>query len=416
MRRLCLILALAATAASAQDSPFDLYRKQPADGPAAAYLRLRDAEATFRGTDQWDAYVQMRAQAAAPLGLHAEALRWWDARRGDPRTDVPPPEALPAGTRAVDAAEWIAAHAGQVVMVNEAHHDASSRLLTLRLLPLLYDQGFRYLAAETFRPDSVLGVQPGYPTPEMGPYVRDPVFGAVVREALRLGYTLVPYEIEDDDDDDSVDRQILRDSMEAVHLAERTVERDPAARVLVHAGFGHIYETADERWHPMAAYFRERTGIDPLTVDQTTLRESSVPAFESAAYRGALPLLGDAPAILLDSADVPLRLGVDSPVDVVVVRPRTVHADGRPTWMALGGSRQPQSVLLPAECAETLCVVEVRNPDEPGSTPVDRAVVDHAVDTVVYVGHGARVDVTVVDGRTGERLLPVVPPSIRLLD
>lgn len=408
MRRLCIALLLAATAASAQSSPFDLYRARPGDGPAAAYLRLSDAEATFRGTDQWDAYAQLRAQKAAPLGLHAEALRWWDARSGDAPASVPPATALPAGTRAVDAAEWIAAHAGQVVMVNEAHHDASSRLLTLELLPLLYAQGFRYFAAEAFAADSALAEQPGYPTPAMGTYLGEPVFGAVVREALRLGYTLVPYEIEDEEYREGGNSQARRDSMEAVHLAERTVERDPAARVLVHAGFAHVSETADEYWHPMAAYFRERTGIDPLTVDQTTLRESSVPAFDSAVYRGTLPFLGDAPAVLLDPSGVPLRLGVDAPIDLVVVRPRTVYADDRPTWMALGGANAPHAIPTPEACAATVCVAEARRPDAPGSTPLDRVVAEGVPEVVVYVPTDRAAVVTFLDGRTGEPVGPTV--------
>ncbi len=403
MRRLCLVLLLAASAASAQDSPFDLVRARPDDGPAAAYLRLRDAEVTFRGTDQWDTYAQMRAQAAAPLGLHAEAIWWWDARRGDAPASAPSPEALPDGAHAVGAAEWIAASAGQVVMVNEAHHDAASRLLTLELLPRLYAQGYRYFAAEAFAADSVLAAQPGYPTPAMGPYVGEPVFGAIVREALRLGYTLVPYEIEDEERGGD-DPQARRDSMQAVHLAVRTVERDPAARVLVHAGFGHIYEAPDEYWRPMAAYFRERTGIDPLTVDQIEVSEGSVPAFESAAYRGALPLLGDAPSVLLDSADAPLRLGVDAPIDLIVVRPRTVYADGRPTWMALGGAFTPHTVRTPEACTATVCVAEARRTGEPDSTPLDRTVIDGVPEFVIYAPRGEAAVVTFRGGRTGEKI------------
>ena len=45
--------------------------------------------------------------------------------------------------------------------------------------------------------------------------------------------------------------------------------RYPDAKVLVHAGYSHVLETASERWYPMALYFREITGIDPVTVDDT---------------------------------------------------------------------------------------------------------------------------------------------------
>ncbi|HEX9953106.1 MAG TPA: hypothetical protein VGB53_15155 [Rubricoccaceae bacterium] len=410
MRRLGAVLLLASLAAAAlsvparaQESPFALRRAQPGDGPAAGYLRLRDAEAAFRGGERWDEYTQYRAQAAAALGLHAEALAWWDGRHS-PVTA--PAVVFGSPPRAADAAEWIAARAdtARVVMVNEAHHDAASRLLTLALLPRLYAEGYRYFAAEAFAADSVLAAQPPYPTPAMGTYLGEPVFGEIVREALRLGYTLVPYEIEDGEEG-GPDPQARRDSMQAVHLAERTVERDPAARVLVHAGFAHVYETADEYWHPMAAFFRERTGIDPLTVDQIAMSEHSTRAYDSVDYRAAESSLRGVPAVLLPPSGEPLRLGNAAPVDVQVVRPRTVYRDGRPTWMALGGSRVLETVPLPDACVRTICVAEVRLPGEPGSTPLDRVVAEHVREAAVYVPAMGPFEVTVVDGRTGT-LLP----------
>ncbi|HEX8298676.1 MAG TPA: hypothetical protein VF594_05885 [Rubricoccaceae bacterium] len=399
MRRLVFLALLAASAAGAQESPFALFRAQPGDGPAAPYLRLRDAEAAFRGGERWNDYTQYRAQAAAAVGLHADALAMWDAPRGPVTRPAVVLYPLP---RAVEAAEWIAARAdsSRVVMVNEAHHDAASRLLTLALLPRLYDAGYRYFAAEAFATDSVLAAGPAYPTPEMGTYLGEPVFGEIVREALRLGYTLVPYEIEDDERG-GPDPQARRDSMQAVHLAERTVERDPDARVLVHAGFGHVYETADEYWRPMAAFFRERTGIDPLTVDQAAMSERSTRAYDSVEYRATESSLRGVPAVLLRPTGEPLRLGDAVPVDVQVVRPRTVYRNGRPTWMSLGGTRALQTVALPEACARTLCVAEVRRPGEPGSTPLDRAVAENTREAAVYVPATGPFDVTVVDGRTG---------------
>jgi hypothetical protein len=381
----------------------------PGDGPAAAYLRLRDAEATYRDSDEWEnVYLQMRAQTAAALGLHAEALATWDAARGGGPDSV---GTLPAGTRAVDAVAFLAAAADtvRVVMVNEAHHDAAGRLLTLRLLPALYAKGFRYFAAETFSPDSALAAQPAYPTPETGVYLGEPVFGEIVREALRLGYTLVPYEIEEAEEaagDPALSRQQLRDSMQARHLADRTLGRDPEARVLVHAGFGHVYEEASERWHPMAVYFREITGVDPLTVDQVEMSERSAPAFESPRYRAALAasLVGGAPVVLTDASGQALA-GGSAPVDVQVVRPRTRYADGRPAWMAMGGTREAHRVTLPDACAATVCVVEVRRPREPGSTPLDRVVADGAAEAVAFVPSDGLWEIAVRDGRSGDTLL-----------
>ncbi|HEX8386237.1 MAG TPA: hypothetical protein VF576_08640 [Rubricoccaceae bacterium] len=426
-----LVCAAPAFAQGASDlsSPFSLTRPREGDGPASAYLRLRDAEAAYRGsTDWWSNYAQNRAGAAARLGLHAEALRYYDASSGAGPDSV---GVLPPGTRAVDAVDYLAAAAdtARVIIVNEAHHDAASRLLTLRLLPVLYERGFRYFAAETFAPDSVLAAQPPYPTAAMGHFVGEPVFGQVVREALRLGYTLVPYEIEDADEataDTALSRQQLRDMTQARHLAERTVVRDPEARVLVHAGFGHVYEGADEYWYPMALYFRERTGIDPLTVDQVEMSERSELAFEHPRYRAAVDagLVGEASVVLVDPAGAPLAPVGGALVDLQAVRPRTVYRGGRPTWMRLGGRSYRESVDLPAVCAAVLCVVEARELGEPrdalppgagpsDAVPLDRVLAEGAGPVMLFRPRSAWIK-TVRDGQTGATLLHVFVGSFRI--
>jgi len=113
-----------------------------------------------------------------------------------------------------------------------------------------------------------------------GSYIEEPVFGAVVRTALRLGYTLVPYEHSGraTDDEDGLTRQQRRDQGQARNLRDRIFQQNPDAKVLAHAGFGHVEEVVSPRFYPMAVCFTEMTGIDLVTVDQTTLSERSTPA------------------------------------------------------------------------------------------------------------------------------------------
>ena len=410
MPRLLVLLALVASAlpAAAQHDPeeeplpFELFQDRPGDGPSARYARLLAAAPEYAaGTQAGDFVRQVLAQEAGALGDPEAALRWADATLSATRWDSV--GTLPDGTRAVDAVAEIVRRAedARFVMVNEAHHDASTRLLTLALLEPLYARGYRYFAAETFFPDSVLAELPGYPTVGMGTYTDEPVFGAVVREALRLGYTLVPYEVEEDDrvEGDSLSYQQRRDLSEARHLADRTLGRDPDARVLVHAGYGHVNEAPTAWFSPMADYFRQRTGLDPLTVEQTELGPASEPAFEHPRYRAALGagLVTDRPVVLLAADGAPLApVGAEWTVDLQVLRPRL---DGAPAE-ALG-----HGTIRPFELAEgcTPCVVEVRRLDEgPDAVPVDRRVVSEAVRLV-----GPRdvpLVVTVVEGETGALL------------
>ena len=419
MRRLCLVVLLAATAASAQDAPdlqslFALTGEQPGDGPLSVLLRLRDAEATYASDPQLAGlHAQLLTQRLALLGDHAGALRWGDRQSAGQRWDSV--GTLPSGTQALDAVSLIAerARAERVVMVNEAHNDAASRILTLRLLPVLYAQGYRYFAAESFKPDVAETTRGGYPRPETGYYVGEPVFGAIVREALRLGYTLVPYEIERDDPenaDTTRSRQENRDAAQARHLAERTVERDPEARVLVHAGYGHIYEPTDDL-RTMAGYFRAFTGTDPLTVDQTTLSEHGDPAFEHPRYRAAdaAGLLGGAAVVLADADGVPLAPTYNPNVDLQVLTPRTPLVSGRPAWPGRDDLRLETSLTLPEACAATGCLVEsILTNEERAGVPLDRVVVDDGrLDAILVPSGSTPADswiVRVRDGRTGEEL------------
>ncbi|WP_412068357.1 hypothetical protein [Rubrivirga sp. IMCC43871] len=403
-----LLAALVAGGASAQGlpSPYGLTFPRDGDGPLSALLRLRDAEADYRAAgdslDYWSRYTQVRAWMEAEVGAHRDALAWFDATGSWPRDSV---GTVPAGARAVEAAAYIAeaAESAQIVMVNEAHHDASSRLLTMELLPLLYERGFRYLAAETFAAsDTALNAR-GHPVDSTGLYSREPTFAALVRYAARLGYTLVPYEIEhaDEPEGDTLSRQQRRDFEQARHLVERTLGVDPDARVLVHAGYAHINEAATAYWTPMGLYVRERTGIDPFTVNQTALGEAGTPAYEHPAYRAAdaAGLLGPSPVVIVD-AEGPWA-PTDASVDLHVFRPRAGDIGGRPAWLGRLPGRARVQIDV-AACPQT-CEVAVRRPGESAeAVPLDRVATTGGPVTL-YVPREPVV-VVVRDGRTGETL------------
>jgi hypothetical protein len=345
--------------------PWELTRREEGESRFAPTLRLRDAEPRYRETPWWNGYAQMRAHVEAGLGNHAAALAAWDSGI-TPRDSV---GSLPPGIVARGAVEYLSAVADtvRVIMINERHHAASDRLLTLELLPVLRDKGFRYFAAEAFDPaDTEINARE-YPVEATGTYVRDPVLAEVVREAIRLGYTLVAYEHSKgaEEEDADLTPQQRRDLGQARNLARATIERDPEAKVLVHAGYSHVLEEASERFSPMALYFRELTGVDPVTVDQTRLSERSDPAWEHPDRRAgaAAGLLGESPVILVDSSGRPYS-PADFAVDLQVLGPRSSYANGRPDWMSLGGRRRAVSVEIP-EVERGWCFVEARVAGEP---------------------------------------------------
>ena len=157
-----------------------------------------------------------------------------------------------------------AARSSRMVMINENHFVPRHRRFLSRLLPGLRRLGFRYLAVEALFSDTLLNQPDGFPTVENGFYVKEPGFGRLLRLARKLGFVLLKYDAHDQKGD--------RERLQAENLFRQTFQVDSTARVVVLAGIAHIFEqptAAGKKW--MAQIFRETYGIDPLTVDQTSL-------------------------------------------------------------------------------------------------------------------------------------------------
>ncbi|MBW0144376.1 hypothetical protein [Sphingomicrobium clamense] len=166
----------------------------------------------------------------------------------------------------------------RVVIVNEAHVSPWHRATTAAMLAPLRDLGYTHFAAEAFanlREDQ--GVDPIVAHADE-PYARrtdgsyfEPVFGQLVRQAKRLGFTLAAYEAFTTAADMQLPRReaiAKRETSQASNLAA-ILEADPSAKILVHVGHSHVREepAADgQLW--MAARLKETTGIDPLTISQ----------------------------------------------------------------------------------------------------------------------------------------------------
>ncbi|HEY0931028.1 MAG TPA: hypothetical protein VGE27_13980, partial [Gemmatimonas sp.] len=365
LSRLALLIAALMLPASVRAqsapaaSPFELMRSHDGEPVWAPLLRLRVADSLYAAdSPQRGMWLQLLAQVEGTWGNHDRALATWDQLARPSTGDVAAAQRLFGQARGVSALDTLRtmADTARIIMVNERHHAATDRLLTLELLPVLWQKGFRYFAAEAFGYDSVLAMR-GYAIDDNS-YTSEPVFAEVVREALRLGYTLVPYEAhgEQYQKPDSLNAQQRRDHAQAENLYAATFARDPNAKVLVHAGYEHIRERVAPRWSPMAAYLRARTGIDPVTVDQTAMTERSSAEYGHLVQRalvGALP--SRATVMIGDSARG--SIGAEPMlVDLVVVRGPSAVVDGRPSYMAMGGRRTPTPIAVP-ECATQHCFV-----------------------------------------------------------
>ena len=357
-------------------------------------VELRGMEEACAESDIAPLYWQMRGTAENVLGNHRAALVAYDRVR--PQWARAEHAEMAGDTRSIPALAYIAERAAnhRFVMVNERHHVSTDRLLTLGLLRPLYEQGFRYLAAEALASWGEVGVR-GYPIGKDGTqYIDDPVFGELLREAVALGYQIVHYELREEQDlpTDGMTEQQVRDYWQAHNLIAGTLKRDPSAKVLVHCGYSHLWEVVTPRWTPMAHYFQEATGLDPLTVDQILfaergVREAEHPWRTDAESRG---LVADQPVVLVNGEGAPLRVEPER-VDIRVLNPRTEYVNGRPAWLAMDGRRHAVAISTP-ECVKEACVVEAFNAAwDDAAVPFDRVeVVAGTVD--MYVPPGMEVE------------------------
>lgn len=344
-------------------------------------LQRMEAFARSRGPAVHQAWASLALAVAPQIGRYADALRFADIGQ-EPEADslgIPDQRRWRIGDAVSSIARVAASH--QVVMINEAHHVPQHRAFTLQLLEALWTRGFRYLAIEDLGAQDSTLQQRGYPTAKSGFYMAEPIYGEMVRTALRIGYRLVPYEAGDPN-------PAVREQGQAEHLVERIFRKDSAAKVIVHAGYAHIDEIgARTGSETMAQRFKKMTGMDPLTIDQTEMSERSVPALEREAYRSIAPKLNRVSVFVNESGGLwslePQRN------DVTVLHPRTRYIGGRPRWAGLSGRRVPYRVGSGACGRAPRCLLFARAVGEDStSVPSDQLEVTAGVGATLYLRPG----------------------------
>ncbi|WP_277908364.1 hypothetical protein [Nitrospirillum amazonense] len=256
----------------------------------------------------------------------------------------------------------------RVVMINENHFAPTSRAFWLAVLPRLRQMGFTHVALEALSPrgddwtdgevrESIAGGK-GF-----APYLGEPTFAAVIRRAMALGFTLVPYDEASlaDQNGDSGQRIASRERVEAARLADTLTHMPADGKLLVLAGWGHIDKglsgPAQIPW--MAEVLKQRTGIDPLTVDTTSCQRTDAHG-AAATYVGP-----DGTPRVIDRAVGHVDMQVYMPLpggDDLIAAGVSRHWLGRPVAIP--------AALLPKGGDG---VVEARKPGQPADTaPYDR--------------------------------------------
>jgi hypothetical protein len=294
-------------------------------GRAVRELDLRREE-YLAGPDAW-MYWQAAAQYRSLAGDRAGALEAWD--RAMPAQEGETPSLEGFGPEPAAAVVLREAERRQAVFLNEAHHDARHRDFTRSLLAGLRALGYRYFAAEAFGFDAAEKAAAGEPPAAWGGYLSEPAFAALAAEAQRQGFELVAYEDEGGPcSDPPGDPQFCanrRDRTQAENLKARVFDKDPQAKLVVHAGFDHVRKDGRGAWKTMAGEFRRLTGTDPLVVDQVRLSSRGSEERDPAALRAVVAAFRPEGPVILSSSDGRgwLLPGDEAAYDFHVVHPRS---------------------------------------------------------------------------------------------
>jgi hypothetical protein len=282
----------------------------------------------------------------------------------------------------------------RIVIVNESHERSQHRGFVAEIARRLRPLGYDSLAIETLSsfqpgtPERYLPTflkQPNLPyfEDEDGFYLSEAGFGRLGRQAKAFGYHLLAYEFIPEEGATQgiteAQRIAAREEGQANNLASYLRDH-PGAKLLVHVGYSHAAEVprAGAKW--MAMRLKEKTGIDPLTISQTSCRGGSDTLRLSAA-----------------PADQP-----SGSFDLLVDHPSARFARGRPEWRRLAGDR-PVSIPGALRPARGWRVIEARPVGEPAtSVPMDRIAIRPGEDIALMLPPG-RYRLRVIDVADADR-------------
>ncbi len=152
----------------------------------------------------------------------------------------------------------------KIIILNDAHPIAQTRVTLTRVLDLLYKQGFRYLAMETLdEKDTAINTRKFPIIDKTGYYSNEPCFGDLVRQSLKIGFKLVAYE----NNDPGIDRHLGQ----AMNIYNRIFKLDADAKVIIYSGnFNGITPEIGTGHGQMGYYLSKLTKTKPIFINQVS--------------------------------------------------------------------------------------------------------------------------------------------------
>ena len=266
----------------------------------------------------------------------------------------------------------------RLVMINEAHHRPEHRVFTTQLLKELHNQGFSYIALEGLNMSDSLLQKRGYPNNKSGIYIQNTSYGNLIRTALELGIEVISYDVYNPNGN-------VRDSLQAVNIYSKSFAKNPKAKVLVYAGYGHICKKEFGGTRPMGLVLSRMSKTTPLVIDQTHVIEHQIIKDEN--YKRILQKNDNIKNIsVLKNLNKFWCISPD--YDISVIHPPFQLSDFRPTYLIFDDIK---SFELPKSIQNEKYLnhlIKVFKEEEPSSAvPIDQFELVN-LDTQIIVPNG----------------------------
>lgn len=340
-----------------------------------------------KGLDNRD--IQLLGWNLAILGRDDEV------RRLDfhPQVDLPPLDVEPQQLELDvvpwrDAIEQIASE-HRIVMIMEDHCVSKHREMIRALLPKFRDARFTHYAAEAIGESAEPLNSRGYPIVGTGYYTSDPQFGNAIRRAVDLRFEVLGYDFRPFTHEG-------REDFAAMTLAN-VLNRDPQAKLVVHAGHAHVFKhktDLNQRW--LASILWEKTGIEPFTIWQWSEMHDG---HEYHVVADALAELGDfdEPVLLMPPPTTKSGLRNVPNVDAILVHPpdQSVAPDNRTVLFPEAMHRVSGQWLT----KQWPVVIAAYRTGEPTTAiPLDQVMMrDREQDFVLWIPASTKYDIVVFD-------------------
>ncbi|MDD5361816.1 MAG: hypothetical protein PHN88_06760 [Ignavibacteria bacterium] len=274
------------------------------------------------------------------------------------------------------------------IFFNENHARPQNRMTALNSLDILYKKGFRYLFCEALgNRDSLLNTRK-YPIVKSGSYTIEPVFGNLLREAMNLGYTVMPYEDTIKNSAGKLYTNSSRETEQANNILNFiSTHRD--AKIIVLAGFMHIYESRKLGW--MASIFKLKSGFDPLTIEQTEMTEYTGGSYSNDLFKLFRTKYQNKLPVMLINNKTPFSLSPNN-YDITIFPAKTEYMNERPDWlMTMSGNKEYKIDMNYWKIKDT-CLIQaiIKNEDVQISVPVDQILIENInLKYSLYLKHGS---------------------------